>query len=83
MTNREPPGQRSFADCGEDLTKYRTEAWLAGLSRKTWAYLQRLATAALTTDEDDAWLAHELEQTRSRYRTIEWLRTVNLQRKVD
>lgn len=81
MGTQEPPPARGFIDLGEDLTRYRIELWLAGLSRKTWVYLQRLATAALTTDDDNAWLDHEIDQARCRLKTLEWLRTVNIQTK--
>lgn len=83
MGTREPPPAAGFVDVGEDLTKYRIERWLAGLSRKTWLYLTRLESAALGTDDDNAWLAHELDQARNRLRTLEWLRSVNIQRKGD
>jgi len=83
MGNQEPPPPRGFVDVGEDLTKYRIELWLAGLSRKTWSYLERLSTLAITTDEDDAWTAHEIDQARCRLKTLEWLRTVNVQRRGD
>ena len=83
MGNQEPPPSRGFVDVGEDLTKYRFEIWLAELSRKTWVYLQRLSTVELTTEEDDAWISHEIEQARCRLKTLEWLRTINVQRRGD
>lgn len=81
MSTREPPPARSFTDCGSDLTKYRTERWLSDLSRKAWVYLQRLKSATVSDSEDGAWLEHEVNQATCRLRTIEWLRTVNYQRR--
>lgn len=81
MPTKQPQPGRGFLDCNEDLTVYRTEVWLAELSRKTWTYLQRLESVALTQTDDDAWTAHELNQAHCRLKTLEWLRVVNLSRK--
>ena len=81
MPEKQPPPARGFVDCGEDLNNYRTEQWLAELARKQWVYLQRLESAALGSDDDNAWTKHELFQVRCRLRTIDWLRTLNIQRR--